>query len=98
MALYNRITTENETEFGKLHFNEHPNGFGVQAIVKYENGYGASVVKHDYSYGNRDGLFEIAVIGPDGDLHYDNPVANGDVLGYLTKEDVSETLEKISKL
>jgi hypothetical protein len=98
MGMYNRITTENETEFGKLHFNEHPNGFGVQAIIKYDNGYGASVVKHDYSYGGRKGLFEIAVLDKDGELHYDNPVAGGDVLGYLTKEDVSKILEQISKL
>lgn len=96
--MYERITTENETEFGKLVFNDHPNGRGIQAIVKFNNGYGASVVKGEFSYGGRDGLFELAVIGENGELHYDNPISNGDVLGYLTKEDVSEVLEKISKL
>ena len=96
--MYNRITTTNKTEFGEILFNEHPNGFGVQAIIKYDNGYGASVVKHEYSYGGREGLYEIAVLDKDGELHYDNPVAKGDVLGYLTKEDVSKILEQISKL
>lgn len=96
--MYERTTTFNETEFGKLVFNEHPNGNGVQAIVQFDNGYGASIVKHEYSYGGKSGLFELAVIGPNGDLHYDNPIANGDVLGHLTREDISEILEKISKL
>ena len=35
---------------------------GVQTIVFFDNGYGASVVKHRFSYGNKGVLFEIAVI------------------------------------
>lgn len=97
MSMYSRITTENETEFGKLHFNEHPNGLGVQSIIKYDNGYGASVVKHSRSYGADKGLYELAVLNSHGEITYDTPITN-DVLGYLNKEDVSEILEKISKL
>ena len=35
---------------------------GIQRIYKFDNGYGASVVKHKYSYGGDKGLWELAVI------------------------------------
>lgn len=70
---------------------------GVKARIFFENGYGASVVKHNYSYGGNDGLYELAVI-KDDDINYDNPVSKGDVLGYLTEEQVNDALIKIQKL
>lgn len=69
---------------------------GVQARVIFENGYGASVVKHDFSYGGKDGLYELAVT-KDGDLCYDTPVTN-DVEGYLSSDEVSELLKQIQEL
>jgi len=50
-----------------------------------EKGWGVSVI--DHGYGCDEGLLELAVL-KDGDLHYDNPVAMGDVCGWLTVEDV----------
>jgi hypothetical protein len=65
--------------------------------MTFENGYGVSVVSHSYSYGGKDGLFEIAVLDKDGDLTYDTPVTN-DVIGYLTEEDVTDVMKQVQEL
>lgn len=70
---------------------------GIQYHFKAENGFGASIVRHCFSYGNEQGLWELAVIGKDGKIAYDTPIAE-DVLGYLTETEVNEILEKISAL
>ncbi len=90
-------STIDTLKFEDLKFVEHPMGDGVQAIVKFSNGYGASVVKGLRTYGSDRGLYELAVFGLDGHISYSTPITN-DVLGYLTEEDVSKTLLKISKL
>ena len=61
---------------------------GKQARIRFDNGYGASVVSHNFSYGGSEGLYELAVLGKDGDLTYDTPVTN-DVLGWLTDKEVT---------
>jgi hypothetical protein len=84
--------------FKDLEFVEHPSHIGgVQARITFDNGYGASVVKTPYSYGGDRGLYELAVL-KDDELHYDNPVANGDVRGFLTEDAVTELLIQIQKL
>ena len=70
---------------------------GIQHIYEFPNGYGASVVRNPYSYGNESGLMELAVLGPDGSLCYTTPITD-DVLGYLTPEDVGSTLDAIAAL
>jgi hypothetical protein len=70
---------------------------GKKARMAFENGYGVSVVSHTYSYGGKDGLFEIAVLDKDGDLTYDTPVTN-DVIGYLTEEDVTDVMKQVQEL
>jgi hypothetical protein len=86
-------------KFEDLKFNEHAwhPVDGTQAIVKFTNGYGASVVKTATSYGGNRGLYELAVLGIDGHISYDTPITN-DVLGYLNESDVSDVLLRISKL
>ena len=76
---------------------------------KFENGYGASVIKHFGSYGYEDDLFELAVlkfhsedeegIGVGGvwELCYDTPITNN-VEGYLTNDEVLKLLEQIKQL
>lgn len=71
---------------------------GKKSIIHFDNGYGASVVSHTFSYGGKSGLYELAVLDKDGEIHYDNSVAGGDVKGYLTEEEVSELLIEIQKL
>ena len=73
---------------------------GAQWIYRFGNGYGASVVNGPYSYGGRDGLYELAVIvfhGDSRELTYDTPVT-ADVIGWLTGEALSETLRTIAAL
>ena len=50
--------------FKDLDFQPHPNmGHvgGVQARITFDNGYGASVVRSQYTYGGDKGLYELAV-------------------------------------
>ena len=84
--------------FKDLEFNEHPNHMGgVQAIVKFDNGYGASIVKTPHTYGGDRGLYELAVLDSDGHLTYATPITD-DVIGYLRDIDVTDVMEKIQQL
>jgi hypothetical protein len=69
---------------------------GVHAIVTFDNGYGASIVKTDRSYGGKEGLYELAVLF-DGLISYDTPITN-DVIGFLTEDEVTDLLQKIEDL
>jgi len=87
-----------QKQFKDLEF-ENTDSFmnGKQARITFDNGYGASVVCHSFSYGGKNGLYELAVLGKDGDLTYDTPVTN-DVLGYLTPDEVTENMLFIQAL
>ena len=82
--------------FKDLNFVSHPTGDGVMAREHFDNGYGVSVVRTEFSYGGKQGLYELAVL-KDGEIHYENPIANGDVVGYLREEDVSDAMLVIQK-
>lgn len=85
--------------FKDLLFEELKNEImnGKRTRIQFENGWGASVVSHNFSYGGGEGLYELAVLFED-EIHYDNPVAGGDVRGYLTEEEVTDLLIQIQKL
>ena len=85
--------------FNDLEFTSAIGGpqFGIRACIMFENGYGASVVKGEHTYGGRDGLFELAVLDSNGQLTYETPVTD-DVEGYLTEDDVTKLLEQIQSL
>jgi hypothetical protein len=86
------------TTFNDLIFDTHPGGFGVYARVFFPNGYGASVVKSEYSYGGRNGLYELAVILEEtGEITYNTPITD-DVIGYLTEDGVTALLAEIELL
>ena len=73
---------------------------GVQLLYFFENGYGASVVQHDFSYGHEKGLWELAVLrgsSDDWDINYDTPITP-DVIGFLEQHDVDSYLVKIETL
>ena len=84
-----------DLEFEKIEDAQYQ--IGVKCKMVFENGYGVSVVCHTHSYGSKNGLFEIAVLGKDGDLTYDTPVTN-DVIGYLSREEVTNIMEQVQEL
>lgn len=76
---------------------------GTQEIHRFDNGYGASKVMHDFSYGGERNLWEIAVIKFTGDgewdwhITYDTPITD-DVLGHLTYTEAQAVLQQIKEL
>lgn len=76
---------------------------GVQRIYTFPNGYGASVVRHNYSYGGANGLWKLAVLSIESveplefELTYSTPIT-GDVLGHLSEQAVDELLNEIENL
>ena len=87
-----------ETYLVKRHELYH----GIQYIFRFENNYGASVVKHFGSYGHEDDLWELAVIKFDAEtgewnLTYDTEITD-DVLGCQTDEEIRDLLKRIKEL
>ena len=75
---------------------------GIQYIFRFENDYGASVVKHFGSYGHEDDLWELAVIKFDAEtgewnLTYDTEITD-DVIGCQTDEEIRDLLKRIKEL
>ena len=68
---------------------------GVQAILQFDN-YELSIINNDTSYGNKQGLYEIAVF-KDGDQKEMPGITNeGDtVKGWLTESDVDAIINKM---
>ena len=60
--------------------------------LNFANGWGVSVI--DFGYGAEEGLSELAVM-KGGRLHYANPVARGDVRGWLNDEMVAALITKV---
>lgn len=73
-------------------------GERIQKLYKFDNGFGASVVKSPYTYGGTEDLWELAMLlwldESEYELYYCD-IVNDDVLGYLTDMDVYEALDKI---
>ena len=69
---------------------------GYQKFVEFDNGYTASVVSNDMSYGGDRGLFEIAILY-NSDIIYDTEITN-DVIGFLDFDGVIQTLDSIRQL
>jgi hypothetical protein len=83
--------------FNDLEFKELPDMSGRYCRIMFENGFGASVICHKYSYGGKDGLYELAVLDTKGEITYDTPITD-DVIGYLTEEGVTAILAEIQLL
>ena len=84
-------------------FFEDEDSDDIYAYEFFPNNYGVSVIRNRYSQGGEQGLYEVAVIymAP-GDImsriHYANPVANGDVIGHLTEDEVTDIMKRVSEL
>lgn len=73
---------------------------GVQYLAFCPNGFGASIIKHSFSYGGKNGLWELAVVKGDKDewsLCYSTRITS-DVIGYLTDDDANKLLNRIKRL
>ena len=73
---------------------------GVHYVYQFANNYGASIIKHNGSYGHENDLWELGLIKYDENdyqiwhLVYDEDRFT-DVIGYLTDKDVEELLDYI---
>lgn len=74
---------------------------GIQYIFRFDNNYGASVVKFSGTYGYRSDLWELSVIGFDEtgvyNVIFDTPITD-DVIGHLTDGEVCWYLGRIRDL
>mgnify|MGYP003994229167 CR=1 FL=1 len=84
-------------KFDLLTFEDTKVPQGVAAKVEFPNGWGASIVKSDISYGGKSGLFEIAVLDNDGKINSQTDITD-DVVGWCDDKDVDRILTAISKL
>lgn len=86
-----------------MNYTEKELNGGVQRLYRFENDYGASVIRHNSSYGSDEGLWELAVIRyryPDSGsyvLVYYTPITD-DVIGHLTEPEVEKLLMDIEAL
>jgi len=88
-------------EFKDLKF-EKDNMMGISAHHLFDNHYGVSVIKSPYSYGGKQGKYELAILvmkpsDKYSELCYDTPITN-DVIGYLTETEVTKLMKQVSKL
>jgi len=83
--------------FKDLEFEPHRIGEGIIAHMCFNNGYGVSVIQTPYSYGNKQGEYELAVLNSEGEITYETPIT-GDVIGWLSPEEVTYYMFKIQSL
>ena len=89
---------KNITKFDLLTFKKLKHQDGVQAIAEFPNGFGASVIKSDTSFGGKSGLFELAVLDNDtGNINSTTDITD-DVIGWQDEDDIDRILTAISKL
>lgn len=73
-----------------------------RARVHFTNGYQLSIVSGPFSYGGKQGLFEIAIFDPEHNycpqLFEGYEKGDGNVLGYQTVEDAKHYISKIGSL
>ena len=90
----------NELFNNPLKVRPHPTGSGIQRTYKFNNGFGASVVRFIGSYTSNDSEWELAMIQFDEDGDFNlvyNDIVEDDVLGHLSENAVEEVLTKIKQ-
>lgn len=83
-------------ELGKVRAALSTTGDHMERVT-FPNGRGVSIIRHEYSYGGRNGLFEVAVLDSTGEIDYSTPVT-GDVLGWQTVEEVLTAMKAVADL
>ena len=68
---------------------------GIQSLISYGD-YELSIIKSDFSYGGKSGLYEIAVFKGDGQVEMPGITEEGDtVKGFLDEEAVTGIMKKM---
>ena len=81
--------------FQDLHFTVTHTTEGIQALIKFA-AYELSIVTNNASYGNAQGLYEIAVFKGDGQVELPGITEEGDtVKGFLNEGDVMGIIKKM---
>lgn len=87
-------------KFGKKVYMSDTSPIGERIWFKFDNNYGASVIRGAFTYGGDEGLWELAVLDFSEDevkITYDTEITD-DVIGHLSAGDVRDLLNKIEKL
>ena len=85
----------NKMKFNDIIFKDTEMPQGIQAMIHFGD-YDLSIVKSDFSYGGKSGLYEIAVF--DGDIQTELPgiTQQGDtVKGFLSENEVEGIIKKL---
>ena len=83
-------------KFEDLKFKETAFPNGIQSILKFANDYELSIVRNDMSYGNKQGLYEIAVFKEDGQVNLPGITEEHDTIkGFLSKDEVISIIKKM---
>ena len=85
-----------EDAFGGFYVKLEDVGYYRMLEFAFPNGYGASVIRTPFSYGNGFGHWEVAVL-KDGEITYSTPIAD-DVIGFLKPQEVHDKLQLIYQL
>jgi hypothetical protein len=83
--------------FKDLEFIPHPIGKGKIAVIKFPNGYSASVVFGDMFYSNGVDTYELAVLDETESVCYSTDLTD-DVLGNQTEDQITEAMKFIQNL
>jgi hypothetical protein len=68
---------------------------GIQAMIHFGD-YQLSIIQNEISYGNKNGLYEIAVFKDDGQIEMPGITQAGDtVKGFLSESDVEGIIKKM---
>lgn len=97
--VYRNALTEHVLKKGLLDIRAL-NG-GVQVLFRFDNKWGASVVRSSYSYGGDEGLWEVGVIRWYSDsrwelVHGAEVAPDDEVVGWLDEDGVTAALLKIA--
>jgi len=81
--------------FQDIKFNKTQMPKGIQAMLNFGD-YELSIVKSDFSYGGKSGLYKIAVFKDNGQVELPGITEQGDtVKGFLSESDVESIIKKM---
>lgn len=84
-------------KFDLLTFKDTEIPKGICATVEFPNGWGASIIQNEVSYGGKSNLFEIAVLDSNKNITSQTDITD-DVVGWCDEDDIDRILSAISKL